>query len=108
MELLLHVLAKIDFVPGLMKFLGKGTTGKIVEDSEEKLESLLRTFLQNLQNKYNRYAFAFFGCELLNLVMPSYSSFKESLGEAIACRIKGCVRLVLNQDLFSKYRCLVE
>jgi hypothetical protein len=51
-----------------MKFLGKGTTGKIVEDSEEKLETLLRTFRANLQNKYNRYALAFFACELLNLV----------------------------------------
>ena len=53
---------------GLMKYLGKGTTGKIVEDSDDKLSTLLRTFRQNLQNKYNRYAYAFFGCELLNLV----------------------------------------
>jgi hypothetical protein len=52
-----------------MKFLGKGTTGKIVEGSDEKLENLLKTFRANLQNKYNRYAFAFFGCELLNLVI---------------------------------------
>ena len=50
-----------------MKFLGKGTTGKIIEDSAEKMERLLSTFKANLQNKYNRYAFIFFGCELLNL-----------------------------------------
>ena len=34
---------------GLLKFLGKGTTGKIVEDSEEKLRNLLKTFRANLQ-----------------------------------------------------------
>jgi len=52
---------------GLMKFLGKGTTGKIIEDTEEKMERLLTTFRDNLQNKYNRYAAIFFTCELLNV-----------------------------------------
>ena len=50
-----------------MKFLGKGTTGKIIEDTEEKMERLLTTFRDNLQNKYNRYAAIFFSCELLNV-----------------------------------------
>ena len=29
---------------GLMKFLAKGTTTKIVEDADEKRESLIKTF----------------------------------------------------------------
>ena len=52
-----------------MKFLGKGTTGKIIEDTDDKLKSLMKTFKDNLQNKYNRYAFIFFSCELLNLAI---------------------------------------
>jgi hypothetical protein len=52
-----------------MKFLGKGTTGRIIEDGDDKLEKMLRVFRDNLQNKYNRYAYTFFGCELLNLIV---------------------------------------
>lgn len=61
-------LGNLWFCSGLMKYLGKDTTGKIVENSQEKLENLRKTFRENLHNKYNRYAFAFFGCEFLNLV----------------------------------------
>ena len=52
-----------------MKYLGKGTTGKIIEESEEKMARLLQTFKHHLQNKYNRYAGIFFACELLNLAI---------------------------------------
>ena len=52
------------FFPGLMKFLAKGRTDRIIEDSEEKIKSLLMTFRNNLQNKYNRYAFIFFSLEV--------------------------------------------
>ena len=52
-----------------MKFLGKGTTGKIIEETDEKMERLLKTFKDNLQNKYNRYAFIFFACEVLNFAV---------------------------------------
>ena len=52
-----------------MKFLGKGTTGKIIEDSDEKMARLLETFKHNLQNKYNKYALIFFACEILNLAV---------------------------------------
>ena len=52
-----------------MKFLGKGTTGKIIEDTDEKMERLLTTFRDNLQNKYNRYAAIFFTCEVLNVLI---------------------------------------
>ena len=55
--------------PGLMKFLAKGRTDRIIVDREEKLNVLLRTFKHNLHNKYNRYAFIFFLCELLNVVI---------------------------------------
>ena len=54
---------------GLMKFLGKGTTGRIIEDGDDKRDKMLRVFRDNLQNKYNRYAFIFFGCEVLNLIV---------------------------------------
>ena len=53
-----------------MKFLAKGKTERIVEDSEEKVQGLLKTFRHNLQNKYNRYAFIFFSLE----VKRSYGS----------------------------------
>ena len=52
-----------------MKFLGKGTTGKIIEETDEKMERLLKTFKDNLQNKYNRYAYIFFTCEVLNFTV---------------------------------------
>ena len=54
---------------GLMKFLGKGTTGRIIEDGDDKRDKMLRVFRDNLQNKYNRYAFIFFACEVLNLIV---------------------------------------
>ena len=54
---------------GLMKFLAKGRTDRIIEDQDEKLNTLLRTFKHNLHNKYNRYAFIFFVCEILNLII---------------------------------------
>ena len=52
-----------------MKFLGKGTTGRIIEDGDEKRDKMLVVFRDNLQNKYNRYAAIFFACEVLNLIV---------------------------------------
>ena len=54
---------------GLMKFLARGRTERIIENTDEKLSTLLRTFKHNLHNKYNRYAFIFFLCEVLNVVI---------------------------------------
>jgi len=54
---------------GLMKYLGKGTTGKIIEEEDEKMTRLLKTFKDHLQNKYNRYVAIFFMCEVLNLMI---------------------------------------
>ena len=50
-----------------MKFLAKGKTERIIEDSDEKIKNLLKTFRHNLQNKYNRYAFIFFSLEVSRL-----------------------------------------
>lgn len=52
-----------------MKFLAKGKTERIIEDKDEKLSVLLKTFRHNLQNKYNSYTFIFFLCELLNFIV---------------------------------------
>eukprot|EP00095_Tigriopus_kingsejongensis_P002119 snap_masked-scaffold447_size167621-processed-gene-0.10 protein:Tk02119 transcript:snap_masked-scaffold447_size167621-processed-gene-0.10-mRNA-1 annotation:"innexin inx2-like" len=54
---------------GLMKFLAKNRTQRIVECEEKEIGDLLQTFRINLQNKYNKYTFIFFLCELLNLVL---------------------------------------
>ncbi|TRY78246.1 hypothetical protein TCAL_06746 [Tigriopus californicus] len=54
---------------GLMKFLSKGTTTKIIEDAKEKRENLVSTFQEHLHNKYNSYAAWFFCCEQLNLII---------------------------------------
>lgn len=54
---------------GLIKFLTKGTTGKLVEDPQEKVEILVDAFHNHLQNKFNLYAFSFFLCEQLNLLV---------------------------------------
>ena len=53
-----------------MKHLaGKECRSKVVEDVEEKCDTLVDTFTVHLRNKYNRYFFAFLGCEMLNIVM---------------------------------------
>jgi len=52
---------------GLMKFLVRNARGKIVEDAEEKRDSLIVTFKEHLHNKYNRYAMLFYLCETSNL-----------------------------------------
>jgi len=54
---------------GLMKFFGKGTTTRFIEDEEEKKEILVNFFSKNIHNKYNVYFFGFIGCELLNLLI---------------------------------------
>jgi len=58
-----------NFLIGLMKFLAKGRTDRIVEDAEEQLKRLLATFRHHLKNKYNSYALYFFFCEVLNFLV---------------------------------------
>ena len=52
---------------GLMKFFGKGTTTRFIEDQEEKRDRLVSFFIKNIQNKYNIYFCGFVTCEMLNL-----------------------------------------
>jgi len=51
---------------GLMKFFGKGTTTRFIEDQEEKKETLVNFFCKNIHNKYNIYFFGFISMEILN------------------------------------------
>jgi len=60
---------------GLMKFLVRNARGKIIEEAEEKRESLLTVFAEHLHNKYTRYAIIFFLCELFNLVIAIVNIF---------------------------------
>jgi len=54
---------------GLMKFFGKGTTTRFIEDQEEKKERLVAFFRKNITNKYNIYFCGFIFCEVLNLLI---------------------------------------
>lgn len=56
---------------GLIKFLARGATGKIVEDPREKAELLVDTFHNNLHNRYNLYALSFFLCEQINALVSA-------------------------------------
>ena len=46
-----------------------GTTDRVVSDQDEKLSRTLKHFKEYIHNKFNRYAFGFFFCELLNLFL---------------------------------------
>ena len=52
---------------GLMHFLVSGCQGRTIEDSQEKQYKLLVHFEEHVHNKFNKYTFCFFFCELLNL-----------------------------------------
>lgn len=54
---------------GLMKFFGKGTTTRVIEDPEEKRDKLVEFFRANIHNKYNIYYYGFMFCELLNVLV---------------------------------------
>jgi len=54
---------------GLMQFLVAGNTGRVVEDSDKKKHTLLLNYREHVHNKFNRYAFCFFFCELLNILI---------------------------------------
>jgi len=54
---------------GLMKFFGKGTTTRFIEDQEEKKDKLVQFFCKNIHNKYNIYFCGFIFCEVLNLLI---------------------------------------
>jgi len=54
---------------GLMRFFGRGTASRLVEDEHDKRERLVRYYTRNIHNKFNIYFFAFIFCECLNLAM---------------------------------------
>jgi len=53
---------------GLMHFLVNGCQGRTIENAEEKQYKLLDLFEEHVHNKFNKYTFCFFFCELLNLL----------------------------------------
>ena len=42
---------------------------RVVDDHQDKLVKLLHLFVEHVHNKFNKYAFYFFLCELLNIVI---------------------------------------
>jgi len=52
---------------GLMKFFGKGTMSRSIEDHDEKRDHLVTFFNKNIQNKFNVYFYGFIFCEILNV-----------------------------------------
>jgi len=52
-----------------MAFLVTGCTDMVVENTSEKQTSLLRNYCEHIHNKFNKYAFCFFFCELLNITI---------------------------------------
>lgn len=59
-----------------MSYMVKGTTNRRhVDDAEEKIGKMLRLFQEHVHNKFNRYAFGFFFCELMNICLALLSVF---------------------------------
>jgi len=54
---------------GLMNFLVNGCTDRVVEDKDTKQNSLLHHYHEHIHNKFNKYAYCFFFCELLNILI---------------------------------------
>ena len=42
---------------------------RVVDNHQEKLVKLLDLFVEQVHNKFNKYAFYFFLCELLNIII---------------------------------------
>ena len=47
----------------------RSSPDRVVDDHQEKLVKLLDLFVEHVHNKFNKYAFYFFLCELLNIVI---------------------------------------
>ena len=43
-----------------------------MDDHEEKLTKLLNLYVELVHNKFNKYAFYFFMCELLNVIITVF------------------------------------
>jgi len=57
---------------GLMSWLVKGHQDRVVDDHQVKLVKLLDLFVEHVHNKFNKYAFYFFLCEFLNIVVTVF------------------------------------
>ena len=44
-------------------------SGRVIEDPQDKQKVLLKNYLEHVHNKFNKYAFCFFFCELLNILI---------------------------------------
>ena len=53
----------------MMSFLVNGCLDRVVENAAEKQETLMKNYCEYVHNKFNKYAFGFFFCELLNVVI---------------------------------------
>jgi len=59
-----------------MSYMVKGSTNRrYVYDAEEKISKMLKLFQEHVHNKFNKYAFGFFLCELMNMVFSLLSVF---------------------------------
>jgi len=54
---------------GLMSFLVSGHTGREVKNHSDKLVKLLDHYMEHVHNKFNKYAYSFFLCELMNIII---------------------------------------
>ena len=61
----------------MMSFLVTGCLDRVVENAAEKQETLMRNYCEYVHNKFNKYAFGFFFCELLNVVITISQVFKN-------------------------------
>jgi len=64
---------------GLMNFLAKGHTDRIVEDHQEKQKALLEHYHEHVHNKFSKYALGFFFCELLNSIISVSQIFVTNM-----------------------------
>jgi len=58
-----------------MAFLVKGNQGRVVDEPEKKKRRLLNNYQEHVHNKFNKYAFGFFFCELLNIIILVWQVF---------------------------------
>ena len=54
-----------------------GTTARVIEDKDldEKIPKLLKHYQEHIHNMFNNYAFGFFFCELLNVMLSILSVY---------------------------------
>ncbi|QQP55787.1 Innexin, partial [Caligus rogercresseyi] len=57
------------YLGGLMKYFGKGTRTRKIEDHLEKRDRLVSYFVSDIHNKYDIYYYGFVFCEILNLTI---------------------------------------